>query len=130
MAFARMQTDTTAAPEVATDLGSGTTEGKPMALFTAEAFQNQYLSDGATDVHAIVRIDATGAAASPVASGQGAAEVIIVDTRSMGERGIREGSLAAAAPSRRSRTAPLSPLLPAITLPGRSIRAHPCPAPR
>ena len=69
-----------------------------MAQFTAEAFQNQYLSDGATDVHAIVRIDATGAAASPVASGQGAAEVIIVDTSgSMGERGIREGSLAAAA---------------------------------
>ena len=36
-----------------------------MAQFTAEAFQNQYLSDGATDVHAIVRIDATGAAAVP-----------------------------------------------------------------
>ncbi|GAA1793175.1 VWA domain-containing protein [Nostocoides veronense] len=68
-----------------------------MAQFTAEAFQNQYLADGATDVHAIVRIDATGAASTMTSSG-GAAEVIIVDTSgSMGERGIREGAAAATA---------------------------------
>lgn len=69
-----------------------------MAQFTAEAFQNQYLSDGATDVHAIVRIDASGATTTAATSGQGAAEVIIVDTSgSMGERGIREGAAAATA---------------------------------
>lgn len=69
-----------------------------MAQFTAEAFQNQYLPDGATDVHAIVRIDASGAAASAAPVRGGAAEVIIVDTSgSMGERGIREGSVAATA---------------------------------
>ena len=71
-----------------------------MATFTAEAFQNEYLPDGATDVHAIVRIEASGASqavASP-SGGAGAAEVIIVDTSgSMGERGIQQGSLAATA---------------------------------
>ena len=69
-----------------------------MAQFTAEAFQNQYLSDGATDVHAIVRIDAAGASAMAAPVAGGAAEVIIVDTSgSMGARGIREGATAAAA---------------------------------
>lgn len=69
-----------------------------MAQFTAEAFQNQYLPDGATDVHAIVRVDASGATTAAAMSGQGAAEVIIVDTSgSMGEKGIREGALAATA---------------------------------
>ena len=33
-----------------------------MAGFTAGAFQNEFLPDGATDVHAIVRITATGTA--------------------------------------------------------------------
>ena len=32
-----------------------------MADFVAEAFQNEFLSDGGTDVHAIVRITASNA---------------------------------------------------------------------
>lgn len=32
-----------------------------MAGFTAEVFQNEFLAEGATDVHAIVRVTATGA---------------------------------------------------------------------
>lgn len=68
-----------------------------MAGFTAEAFQNEFLPDGATDVHAIVRIEARGTAELR-SGGGGAAEVIIVDTSgSMGERGIQQGSLAATA---------------------------------
>ena len=69
-----------------------------MAGFTAGAFQNEFLPDGATDVHAIVRITATGTAQLSSGSDAGAAEVIIVDTSgSMGERGIQQGSLAATA---------------------------------
>lgn len=49
-----------------------------MAEFTAEVFQNEYLADGATDVHAVVSISCTGAGKA----GQrgDVAEVIIVDT--------------------------------------------------
>ncbi|MEI2777248.1 MAG: VWA domain-containing protein [Tetrasphaera sp.] len=71
-----------------------------MADFVAEAFQNEFLADGATDVHAIVRIAASGAsgAAAADARGPGGVEVIIVDTSgSMGERGIQQGALAATA---------------------------------
>ncbi len=34
-----------------------------MADFTAEVFQNEFLPDGGTDVHAIVRVTSTGASA-------------------------------------------------------------------
>ena len=69
-----------------------------MAGFTAGAFQNEFLPDGATAVHAIVRITAPGTAQLSSGSDAGAAEVIIVDTSgSMGERGIQQGSLAATA---------------------------------
>ena len=61
-----------------------------MAGFTAGAFQNEFLPDGATDVHAIVRITATGTAQLSSGSDAGAAEVIIVDTSgSMRGRSIR-----------------------------------------
>ena len=50
-----------------------------MAEFTAEVFQNEYLSDGATDVHAVVSIACSGAGAAG-SSGEAAAEVIIIDT--------------------------------------------------
>jgi len=50
-----------------------------VAEFTAEVFQNEYLSDGATDVHAVVSIACSGAGAAG-SSGEAAAEVIIIDT--------------------------------------------------
>lgn len=50
-----------------------------MADFTAEVFQNEFLSEGATDVHAIVRITASGAGAAEVGPLE-AAEVIMIDT--------------------------------------------------
>ncbi|MEO3938090.1 VWA domain-containing protein [Dermatophilaceae bacterium Soc4.6] len=68
-----------------------------MAQFTAEVFQNEFLPDGGTDVHAIVRVTCrdAGQAGSGVAD---AAEVIIVDTSgSMGPDGIAQGRAAATA---------------------------------
>ncbi|MBN8881335.1 secreted protein with Ig-like and vWFA domain [Salana multivorans] len=52
-----------------------------MATFSAEVFSNEYLPEGATDVHAIVQVRATGAgagAAGGVPVGE-AAEIIIFD---------------------------------------------------
>ncbi len=76
-----------------------------MADFTAEAFQNEFLPDGGTDVHAIVRVTSTGAEASAGASagtgaslGGSAAEVILIDTSgSMGRRGVAAAGEAAKA---------------------------------
>lgn len=51
-----------------------------MAEFRAEVFQNEYLSDGATDVHGVVSVTCSGAGAAGQASGSQAAEIIIVDT--------------------------------------------------
>jgi hypothetical protein len=52
-----------------------------MAEFSAEVFQNEFLSEGATDVHAIVTVTCTGAGAagSGTAGGGGVAEIIMVD---------------------------------------------------
>ena len=50
-----------------------------MAGFTAEVFQNEFLAEGATDVHAIVRITATGAGTAQAGAPE-AAEVIMIDT--------------------------------------------------
>lgn len=50
-----------------------------MAGFTAEVFQNEFLAEGATDVHAIVRVTATGAGTAQAGSPE-AAEVIMIDT--------------------------------------------------
>ena len=72
-----------------------------MADFSAEVFQNEFLPDGGTDVHAIVRISSSGAsaAAGPVASAADspdAAELILIDTSgSMGDRGVRAAGEAA-----------------------------------
>lgn len=51
-----------------------------MAEFSAEVFQNEFLSDGATDVHAIVSVTCTGAGAAGQSSDGDAAEIIIIDT--------------------------------------------------
>lgn len=50
-----------------------------MAEFRAEVFQNEYLSDGATDVHGVVSVTCSGAGVAGQSTG-GAAEIIIVDT--------------------------------------------------
>ncbi|HET7398720.1 MAG TPA: VWA domain-containing protein [Intrasporangium sp.] len=72
-----------------------------MADFTAEAFQNEFLPDGGTDVHAIVRVTSTGASAggtAPAATSGSAAEVILIDTSgSMGRRGVEAAGQAARA---------------------------------
>lgn len=50
-----------------------------MATFTASVFQNEYLADGATDVHAVVSVACTGAGVA----GSGRAEaavMLIIDT--------------------------------------------------
>lgn len=76
-----------------------------MADFTAEVFQNEFLPDGGTDVHAIVRVTSTGASAGPSAGARSgltdpgsAAEVILIDTSgSMGRRGVQAAGEAAKA---------------------------------
>ncbi len=76
-----------------------------MADFTAEVFQNEFLPDGGTDVHGIVRVTSTGAAAGGVGRGAGpvsdagsSAEVILIDTSgSMGRRGVQAAIEAATA---------------------------------
>lgn len=76
-----------------------------MADFTADVFQNEFLPDGGTDVHAIVRVTSTGAsgtASATAASTPGApgssAEVILIDTSgSMGRRGVAAAGVAAKA---------------------------------
>ena len=70
-----------------------------MAQFTTEVFQNEFLPDGGTDVHAIVRVTCSGAGKAGVGggtSGREAAEILIVDTSgSMGANGIMQGRYAA-----------------------------------
>ncbi|MEO7753242.1 MAG: VWA domain-containing protein [Terracoccus sp.] len=76
-----------------------------MADFTAEVFQNEFLPDGGTDVHGIVRVTSTGAAAASTGRGAGpgsdpgsSAEVILIDTSgSMGRRGVQAAIEAATA---------------------------------
>ncbi len=73
-----------------------------MADFTAEVFQNEFLPDGGTDVHAIVRVTSTGASAATTSGGLtdpgSAAEVILIDTSgSMGRRGVQAAGEAAKA---------------------------------
>lgn len=50
-----------------------------MAVITAEVFQNEFLPQDGTDVHAIVTLTSEGAGAADTASG-GIAEIIMVDT--------------------------------------------------
>jgi hypothetical protein len=69
-----------------------------MADFTAEVYQNEFLPDGGTDVHAIVTVTCTGAGAAGQTGDGGAGEIVIVDTSgSMGEVNIREARQAAVA---------------------------------
>lgn len=51
-----------------------------MPTFSAEVFQNEFISEGATDVHAIVSVTCTGAGEAGKGGSGEAAEIIIVDT--------------------------------------------------
>src|SRR6478735_8629358 len=76
-----------------------------MADFTAEVLQNEFLPDGGTDVHAIVRVTSSGASATTASADSAgladpgsAAEVILIDTSgSMGRRGVSAAGEAAKA---------------------------------
>jgi hypothetical protein len=74
-----------------------------VAEFSAEVFQNEFLSDGATDVHAVVSVTCTGAGATGSAAGispggaSGVAEIVAVDTSgSMQGRNMEAAKHAAA----------------------------------
>jgi hypothetical protein len=51
-----------------------------MAQFSCEVYQNEFLPEGGTDVHAVVTVTCTGAGEAGQSSGGDAAEIIIVDT--------------------------------------------------
>jgi uncharacterized protein YegL len=51
-----------------------------MAEFSCEVFQNEFLPEGGTDVHAVVAVTCSGAGAAGRSAGADAAEIIIVDT--------------------------------------------------
>ncbi len=68
-----------------------------MAQFTAEVFQNEFVPEGSTDVHAIVTITCTGAGSAGVGSAAPGAEIIMVDTSgSMNGRNLEAAKSAAA----------------------------------
>ena len=69
-----------------------------MAEFTAEVYQNEFLPQGGTDVHAIVTVTCTGAGEAGRGEGGEAAEIVILDTSGsmQGER-FAAAQLAAAA---------------------------------
>jgi hypothetical protein len=67
-----------------------------MADFTASVYQNEFLPDGGTDVHAIITVDCKGAGAAGQSGSGDAGEIIIVDTSgSMGADGVRAAANAA-----------------------------------
>ncbi|MGC4941049.1 VWA domain-containing protein [Kribbella sp. DT2] len=67
-----------------------------MAEFSATVYQNEFLPDGGTDVHAIVTVDCAGAGAAGQSGGGDVGEIIIVDTSgSMGAEGVRAAAYAA-----------------------------------
>jgi hypothetical protein len=69
-----------------------------MATFSAEVFQNEFLPDGGTDVHAIVTVTCSGAGGAGQSEAGDAGEIIIVDTSgSMGGDKIAAAQQAAAA---------------------------------
>ncbi len=61
-----------------------------MAEFTAAVYQNEFLPDGGTDVHAIVTIRCTGAGAAGRTGSGDAGEIVIVDTSGSMGRGEHE----------------------------------------
>ncbi len=69
-----------------------------MAEFTTGVYQNEFLPEGGTDVHAIVTLTCTGAGGAGQSGSGDAGEIIVVDTsRSMEEAGVRAAQFAAAA---------------------------------
>ena len=69
-----------------------------MAEFTAEVYQNEFLPDGGTDVHAIVTVTCQGAGEAGRSGAGEAAEIVIVDTSgSMGGDKILAAQAAASA---------------------------------
>ena len=67
-----------------------------MAEFSATVYQNEFLPDGGTDVHAIVTVTCSGAGAAGQSGSGDAGEIIIVDTSgSMGADGVRAAGHAA-----------------------------------
>jgi len=70
-----------------------------VAQFTAEVYQNEFLPDGGTDVHAVVTITCTGAGEAGRGEGGEAAEIIIVDTSGsmQGDKIVAAQTAAAAA---------------------------------
>jgi hypothetical protein len=67
-----------------------------MAEFSASVYQNEFLPDGGTDVHAIVTVSCSGAGAAGQTGSGDAGEIIIVDTSgSMGAAGVRAAGQAA-----------------------------------
>ncbi len=69
-----------------------------MATFTAEVFQNEFLPDGGSDVHAIVTVTCAGAGEAGRSGAGDAGEIVVVDTSgSMGQTKIRAVQQAAAA---------------------------------
>ena len=72
-----------------------------MAEFTASVYQNEFLPDGGTDVHAIVTVECTGAGTAGQTGSGAAGEIIIIDTSgSMGQSamaGAKQAAMAAVA---------------------------------
>ena len=69
-----------------------------MATFSADVFQNEFLPDGGTDVHAIVTVTCSGAGEAGQTGSGDAAEIVIVDTSgSMGGENIAAAKRAARA---------------------------------
>ena len=73
-------------------------KARQMATFSAEVFQNEFLPDGGTDVHAIVTVTCSGAGEAGQSDSGDAGEIVIVDTSgSMGGDKIIAVQQAAAA---------------------------------
>jgi hypothetical protein len=70
-----------------------------MAQFTAEVYQNEFLPQGGTDVHAVVTITCTGAGEAGRGEGGDAAEIVLLDTSGsmQGDRFANAQQAAAAA---------------------------------
>ena len=69
-----------------------------MATFSAEVYQNEFLPDGGSDVHAIVTVTCAGAGTAGSSGSGDAGEIVIVDTSgSMGADKIAAAQQAAAA---------------------------------
>ena len=73
-------------------------KARTMATFSAEVYQNEFLPDGGSDVHAIVTVTCEGAGEAGRSGSGDAGEIVIVDTSgSMGEDKITAAKHAAAA---------------------------------